>query len=553
MIKQETIDRIREQTDIVELIAGYLPLKKVGRNYRGLCPFHAERSPSFYVNPERQSYHCFGCGVGGTAISFVMAHEKLDFPEAVKHLGRRLGIAVEPEQGGGQNQALYDACEAAAGFFEAQLAKTPRAKSYLERRGLSGDTARRFRLGFAPGGTLLRSLARSRGLSEEVLLRAGLVAQREGSLVDYFFDRLMFPVFSVSGRVVGFSGRVLDDREPKYLNSPDTAVFHKGELLYGLFQAKAYIRAETPLLVEGNFDLLSLVDCGVNNVVAGLGTALTPAQALLLRRFNSSVVLCYDGDEAGRKACRRALETIISAGIDPQVALLPAGTDPDAFVREKGRAGLDVLLASRRDFVDVTVEGRRLSTISEQRQVLGEVVALLNRVSDEATRELYANKIAARFRVDKDRLLRRPTRARETPGTAARILEEKLVAAAAQNAELAGIAAELSMSEVVADPGLRAVAQLAEANCGQPGYGPGMLMDMVEDEETRRRIAGWTFGSGMPTAVEFREKVRSFRSAWLGRMVGAAHRAGDEQRAQKLLEEQGELKKAIVRERSSRR
>ncbi|MBM3316204.1 DNA primase, partial [candidate division WOR-3 bacterium] len=334
MIKQDVIDRVREQTDIVELIGSYLQLKRVGRNYRGLCPFHAERSPSFYVNPERQSYHCFGCGTGGTAFSFVMAHEKLEFPEAVRSLAKRLGIEVETEAGPGRNQPLYDAGEAVAGFFERQLGENPRAREYVARRGLRPETVKRFRLGFAPGGNRLRAEAGKLGLAEDVLVRAGVLAQRDAGLGDYFFNRVMFPVFSVGGRIVGFSGRVLDDREPKYLNSPDTPVFHKGELLYGLFQAKGYIRAQLPVLVEGNFDLLALADRGIDNVVATLGTALTPTQAATLRRFNPRVCLCYDGDQAGRKACRRALEVVLAAGIDPQVAVLPDGTDPDSYVRQ---------------------------------------------------------------------------------------------------------------------------------------------------------------------------------------------------------------------------
>ncbi|MBM3323627.1 DNA primase, partial [candidate division WOR-3 bacterium] len=283
MIKPETIEQVRTSTDIVELVGGYLPLKRVGRNYRGLCPFHSERSPSFYVNPERQTYHCFGCGAGGSAINFVMVTEKLEFPEAVRFLAKRLGITVEEDRMPGRNQALYDACEQAAVFYEQQLARSSSAQAYLERRGLGRETVRRFRLGYAPPGNVLRGQAKRRGLAEVTLVSAGLLVKREEGLTDYFYDRVMFPVFSLSGKVIGFGARVMGDSEPKYLNSPDTAVFRKGDILYGVFQTKAYLREAVPILVEGNFDLLSLVNAGVNHVVAGLGTALTPAQAQLLR------------------------------------------------------------------------------------------------------------------------------------------------------------------------------------------------------------------------------------------------------------------------------
>ena len=555
MIKQEIIEQVRAATDIVDLVAGYLPLKKVGQNYRGLCPFHSERSPSFYVNPARQTYHCFGCGVGGSAINLVMALEKLEFPEAVRFLAKRVGITVETEAGTGKNQVLYDACEQAAAFYETQLAKSETGRAYIERRGLSAETVRRFRLGFAPAGNLLRGQLSRRSWSEDALVRSGLLVRRDDGLHDYFYGRVMFPIFSLSGKVIAFGGRVLDASEPKYLNSPDSPVFRKGDNLYGLFQAKAYIREEVPVLVEGNFDMLSLVDKGINRVVAGLGTALTPAQSQLLRRYNGRVMLCYDGDAAGRKACRRSIEVLLAAGVDPQVVLLPAGQDPDSYVREHGRDGFLVLEREAQDFVDFVTSGKDLSSVAGQRSVLAELVALLRLIADDATRELYANRISDRFRVDKRSLLQGAVDRQRGPGRKSTHLEELLAGAVTQNRELAQLARELKLSESLEDDSLRAVVRLAEEHCDRADYGPGVLMEMIEDEATRHRVAEWTFlDASMPSDKTLQQacaRMRRVRAAWLQRQADAASRRGDSEQANALYEEGTRLLGSALTERSN--
>ncbi len=556
MIKQEVIERIRQETDIVELINSYVPLKKVGRYYRGLCPFHAERSPSFYVSPERQSYHCFGCGAGGTAITFVMAYEKLEFPEAVRFLGKRLGITVEEERRGGDSAFIYEVCEKATRFFEECLVKFSVAQKYLAERGLSANTVRRFRLGFAPGGNILRGAASRIGISETGLLRAGLVVKREDGLIDYFRERIIFPIFSLSGKVIGFGGRVLGDGEPKYLNSPDTPIFRKGENLYGIFQAKAYIRENVPILVEGNFDLLALVEQGINNVVAGLGTALTPAQAALLRRYNQEVILCYDGDEAGGNACRRSLEILLRAGIDPQIVILPTGFDPDSYIRQGGKDSFFNRLAERKDFVDFIVMERNLDTVAKKRVVLNELVSLLKVMADETARELYVNRISDMFRIDRNRLFNlvnnsSPDRheANLSKERSSQQLEEKLVAAAVLERDFARIAQEFSLSDTVENETLKKIARLAEENWESDTYGPSFLMDLTDDEAVRSRIARWTFsefmGVSLPSIEEFRNRVKRFRSQWLHRQIKLATEEGDEVRIDALLKERNRLLKDI--------
>ncbi len=554
MIKPEIIERIRQETDIVDLIGSYVPLKKMGRYYRGLCPFHTERSPSFYVSPERQSYHCFGCGAGGTAITFVMVYEKLEFPEAVRFLAKRLGIKVEEEHFSGENTFIYDACEKAARFFEECLVKSTAAQRYLAERGLSANTVRRFRLGFAPGGNLLRGAALRLGISEAGLLRAGLVVKRDDGLIDYFRERIIFPIFSVSGRVIGFGGRVLGNGEPKYLNSPDTTIFRKGEILYGIFQAKAYIKERVPILVEGNFDLLTLVEQGFNNVVAGLGTALTPAQATLLRRYNQEIILCYDGDEAGRKACRRSLEVLFRAGIDPQVVVLPSGFDPDSYMRQMGKESFLARMEEREDFVAFVVDGRRLDSVSAKREILNELTALLRVMVDDTSRELYINRIAEMFKIDRvrlDNIVKTGDPARDKASTKRRCgqLEEKLVAAVVLEKEFARIAYEFALSEILEDETLKKIARLVEENWKKDDYGPGLLMDLAEDDVVRSRIAQWTFPDFMelalPSIDEFRNRVRRFRSQWLHNQIKVAIENGDEIRAESLLKERNRLLKDI--------
>jgi DNA primase len=550
MIKPEIVERVRQETDIVALIGSYVQLKKTGKYYRGLCPFHSERSPSFYVSPERQVFHCFGCGAGGTAITFVMRYEKLEFPAAVRLLARRLGIKVEDEASGGKYQLLYDVCEKVARFYEQMLLKSEVARGYLSQRGLTSNTIKRFRLGFAPGGNYLRGQSAKLGLNDELLVKAGLVISIDTGLVDYFRERVIFPIFSLSGKVIGFGGRVLDNSEPKYLNSPDTPIFHKGENLYGIFQAKAYIRDEIPVLVEGNFDLLSLAEKGINNVVASLGTALTNEQALLLRRFNQQVILCYDGDEAGRKACRRSIETLLKVGVDPQVVILPAGEDPDSIVRKQGKDGFKALLEGKVDFVDFILKDKKLNSVIEQRTAVKELAGLVQLIPDDVTRDLYANRIARIFKIEPNRLL--------TGGQIVSIgtvppvdnenrRAEQLLAAAVRERELARILKEFSVSELITQDELKKIARMLEEHCDDEDYSPSRLMDLIDDEQVSSKIASWIFREEkIPSVAEFRNQVCNYRARWLHRELERAYNLGDNERVEQLIREKNRLRQKIA-------
>lgn len=459
MISPQVVDQVRQATEIVGLIGEYLPLKRVGDRYRALCPFHSERTPSFYISPKRQIYHCFGCGATGNAITFLMRYESLSFPEAVRRLAERAGIRVEFEPRDPELTPLYEANEFAAQFFTAQL-EGP-ARQYLESRGLSRDVIERFRLGYAPGGNRLFGEARRRGWDPKTLEQAGLIEERDGGYRDRFWERVIFPIFSLSGRVIGFGGRVLDEaRAPKYLNSPDTKLFKKGENLYGLYQAREKIVRSGGLVVEGYFDLLALHQNGFGNAVATLGTALTPAQGRLLRRFSEKAVILFDCDPAGLQAAHRALKVLLDANLDPRVALIDPGTDPDTFLMTKGPEEFSKLVSKAQDFVDFCYNHRRPQGVEEEADLISELLDYVSLIRDEVRRELWLKRIADRSGVSFGVLARRVSPRRELHlGKPERLLglEEKIVLSALSGPELAEIARKELRLEDIQDEGLREI------------------------------------------------------------------------------------------------
>ncbi|OGI46418.1 MAG: DNA primase [Candidatus Muproteobacteria bacterium RBG_16_65_34] len=358
-IPKPFIDEIILRTDIVDVIDTRVPLKKAGKDYKACCPFHEEKTPSFTVSPDKQFYHCFGCGAHGTAIGFLMEYERMSFQEAVEDLARRAGLTV-PYEGGAapaaeQGTDLLDVSREAARYYRAQLRDHPqavRAVEYLKERGVTGEIAKEFELGFAPDGwdNLLRALGKDEA-AREMLARAGLAVKKEGGgYYDRFRNRIMFPIHDYRGRIVGFGGRVLGKEEPKYLNSPETPLFHKGRELYGLFRARDAIKREgRALVVEGYMDVVALTQYGVDNAVATLGTATTRDHLERLFRYTPEVVFCFDGDRAGREAAWRALETALPALHDGRQAsflFLPEGEDPDTLVRKEGREAFLARLAT---------------------------------------------------------------------------------------------------------------------------------------------------------------------------------------------------------------
>ncbi|ACO80804.1 DNA primase [Azotobacter vinelandii CA] len=354
LIPQGFIDDLLNRTDIVEVIGSRVQLKKTGRNYSACCPFHQEKTPSFTVSPDKQFYYCFGCGAGGNALGFLMDHDHLEFPQAVEELARRAGLEVPREERGGPHQPrqsadspLYPLLATAADYYRQALKSHPArqvAVDYLKGRGLSGVIARDFALGFAPPGwdNLLKHLGGD-ALQQKAMIEAGLLIENAetGRRYDRFRDRVIFPIRDSRGRVIAFGGRVLGDDKPKYLNSPETPVFHKGQELYGLFEARRHNRdLDEIIVVEGYMDVIALAQQGLRNAVATLGTATSEEHLKRLFRLVPSVLFCFDGDQAGRKAAWRALEATLPSLQDGRRArflFLPEGEDPDSLVRAEGR------------------------------------------------------------------------------------------------------------------------------------------------------------------------------------------------------------------------
>ena len=442
MIPQETIEQVAAASDIVEVIGSYVPLKRAGSTYKARCPFHQEKSPSFTVNPARQMFKCFGCGVGGSVFKFVTMFTNIDFPSAVRMLAERAGIPIieefsgrsEEERGAGQvRRQLLKLHAETAEWFHRNLMKAQHAqhaRDYLKTRGLSAEVAARWKLGYAPDSwdTLMR-WAEGNGYRRDELVQSGLVKARDedeggsgqGGAYDRFRDRLMFPISNEVGEVIAFSGRILtaDAKGAKYVNSPESPIFTKGKVLFGLHMAKrALLEKKFAIVCEGQIDLITAFEAGIQNVTAPQGTAFTEQQARLLKRHADEVVLCFDADNAGQQAAEKSLPALLEANVTVRVATMPAGEDPDSLIRNHGAEAFSERIAQARDFFDFQID--RLSKefdVDTPRgkaqfcRKLAESVALL---TDNVLREAVVGKISSRVGVspsDFRALLRRKPRA----------------------------------------------------------------------------------------------------------------------------------------------
>ena len=419
LFPQSFIDDLKQQADIVVVIQDYVSLKKLGANYKGLCPFHGEKTPSFQVTRDKGFFHCFGCGVGGDVIKFLELHEKIGFADAVKQLAQRFGMNLPELEGSDEERAnaaerenLLKVHESAAAWFAAQLTSPAgiRIRKQIAARGVTDGTSNTLRLGFAPPGRHgLREALLAQGYSQALLLRAGLLVQRDdGSVVDRFRNRLMIPICRDTGPVIAFGGRAVEaDQQPKYLNSPETPIYSKSRTLYGLNLAKGAIRhGKFAVLVEGYFDFAQVYQAGLEAVVASCGTALTSQQAQLLRRFTSKVVLSFDPDAAGQGAAAKSCELLVSEGFEVNVATLPAGEDPDTFVRRHGPQGYRQQLSGSRPYLEYLLDraaaGRDLNSDEGRVKFLTDLLPVAGRIPDAAMRDLFADRLAHKARVTDD-------------------------------------------------------------------------------------------------------------------------------------------------------
>ncbi|MCY3736272.1 MAG: DNA primase [Gemmatimonadaceae bacterium] len=566
-IPRDTIERVKAATDIVEVVSEHVQLRQQGRNWLGLCPFHNENTPSFNVNPELQIYHCFGCGVGGDIFKFLQEIDKVSFFEALTLLAGRAGISLPRSAGAAagdeRNDRLFGANELAAKYFQYMLRRPEGAAAlrYLHRRGVTDETAEAFRLGYAPGGwTSFLDMATKprRGFRAEELEQAGLALPgRSGrGHYDRFRDRVVFPITNLSGRTIGFGARALrDDDEPKYLNSPETPIYHKSGVLYGMAAARESIRRRrTALVVEGYMDVVGLAQHGTTHVVASSGTSLTPGHARLLGRYAERVVLLFDGDAAGGTAAERGVEVLLGTELDTRIATLPAGQDPDSFVRREGGAGaLEELVESAPPALDVYLDRMAaavdLTSVAGRVRAVDRLVPLFSQCREEVRRDLMLRRVAQRFEVDEQALRRdvaaamsRPRRARpeepeaqaprpRTAGGAPKPatgseLERQFVGLLLQHPELIGRSREHLASELFADADVRRLVDYLTGHPPEDGHVDLTALLNQVDEDLRRLVSTCAMESFDPGHVEelWSDHMHRLRRADLTRRIEDATR-----------------------------
>lgn len=432
MIDRSTVDRILDAAVITDVIGGFVSLRRRGSNYIACCPFHNEKTPSFSVSPSKGIFKCFGCGKAGNVVTFIMEHEHLSYTEALKFLGKKYGIEVRDKEETAEelalrqrHESLLAVSEYAAGFFSETLFRDPMGQAvglsyFRDVRGFTEETVRKFGLGYAPGGNRLSEKAVQAGYRPEFLIATGLSVERQnGSLADRFYDRVIFPIHSLSGRVIAFGGRTLrtDKSVAKYVNSPETEIYSKSHSLYGIFQARNAIgRMDKCYLVEGYTDVISLHQAGIENVVASSGTSLTTGQIRLIRRFTQKVTVLYDGDAAGIKASLRGIDMLLEEGMEVKVVLFPDGDDPDSFARKHQAEEIyDFLNRHEQDFIsfkyDLLSEDIARDPIRKA-ELIHEIIRTISLIPDQIVRTVYAEESARRLEVKQELLLSEIAKAR---------------------------------------------------------------------------------------------------------------------------------------------
>ncbi|ODS61984.1 MULTISPECIES: DNA primase [unclassified Arenimonas] len=549
------IDDLLARTDIVEVVGSRVPLKRQGREYSARCPFHDERSPSFTVSPTKQFYHCFGCGAHGTAISFLMNYDRLEFLDAVEELAKRAGMEVPRDtrqrNESGESRELYAAVDAAAKFFQQQLRSSTKARAYLERRGVDAENQARFGIGYAPEGW--EGLKSALGTDERrlaLLEKVGLFSRNDaGRVYDKFRDRVMFPIHDRRGRVIAFGGRVLEkDDGPKYLNSPETPLFHKGRELYGLWQVRqAHSKIPRLVVVEGYMDVVALFQYGVNTAVATLGTATTPDHAELLFRNAADVYFCFDGDRAGRGAAWKALESVLPRMRDGRQAFflfLPEGEDPDTIVRKEGAAGFDARLAQAMPlsefFYNELSKDVNLAGMEGKARLAERAKPLLAGIPDGAFRDLMLQRLTELTGVGRREEATPP--ARPTPsmrpgrgGAPApkRSLVRTAIALLLQKPALAEAIEPPYLFGALRQPGIPLLVELVQLAKDRPGITTGAVLEHFagrEEEAALQKLALQAFPGD--------------EAGWRAEIVDALAQLDRQVRAQRVEELQARIREA---------
>lgn len=510
-IPKEKIDEVRERANIVQVISEYLPLTKRGQNHLGLCPFHSEKTPSFTVSETKGIYYCFGCNSTGNVITFLMKRDGMSFPDAVRSLAKRYGVNIPEVQRSGPDprDLVYQALRASMEYFLREL-KGPggdEAREYIKRRGFEGEIAQRFNLGYAPDvWEGLSGFLRKKGVAPDAALSSGVVIKKEKGVYDRFRGRVVFPITDVRGRIVGFGGRSINGKDPKYLNSPESQVFRKGETLYGFYQAKQQMASAGAIFVEGYFDLLALHKHGFTNAVATMGTALTKEHLRLVKAYTNTVYALFDSDAAGRNASIRALNIAIDEEMDLRSVTLKGGKDPDEFLVKFGAEAMKEAIAKAEPLMEFFLKDLSgsldLKTPAGKRKYLDAAVPMLSRIRNVAERGHYAAFVAAVLNIPQESVyealkipqgnaeksVRRAMEAVDSKG--ARLSELTVLKVVSRHPELMSDAVTVAV-ESFSDPVLKKAGSIIAGSISQSKpLDASSLMDEADDEPTRTLIAG---------------------------------------------------------------
>ncbi|ORU90655.1 MAG: DNA primase [Cycloclasticus sp. symbiont of Poecilosclerida sp. M] len=507
-IPQNFIDDLLARTDVVDVIDGLVPLKKKGANYSACCPFHNEKTPSFTVSQDKQFYHCFGCGANGSAIGFLMDFSHLEFVEAIEELASRAGVEVVRENDGGTYQPkvgfppLYELNEKVSAFFQQQLREhsaATAAVNYLKQRGISGRVAKNFQLGFAPPGwsAVLSQFGEDEAQKKQLLELGLIVTNENDKTYDRFRDRIIFPIRNKRGAVIGFGGRVLGDDSPKYLNSPETPLYHKGREVYGLYEAsQASSKLQCFVLVEGYLDVIALHESGLPYAVAALGTAITREQVDLLFRTASEIVICMDGDSAGQKASWRAVVNALPAlksGRQIKILLLPTGEDPDSLVRGEGKEKFEQRIEEATPlseyFFDTLAKEHPLSALEGRASFLEQAKPLVDLIPKSAFSQMMKKQLATLAQVDSVGAVSRRPRVRANTGKKQPSSIRQLITLLLHNP---GFASKIDSEETWLDmeqPGMSVLCQILEIAQGSPELSAAMLLERFRGQENEKTIA----------------------------------------------------------------
>ncbi|VAX21434.1 DNA primase [hydrothermal vent metagenome] len=525
-IPDHIIDDVRIRADIVEVVSEYLPLKKAGANYRCLCPFHEEKTPSFNVNPAKQIFHCFGCGEGGNVFTFIIKHEKASFPEAVRMLAKRYGVDI-PEDGGeersGEFEKLYSVISAASDYYHAVLknqAKSSPVWRYITKRGITPEIIEKFNLGWAPDAwDSATGHLNDKGFDNKILEKAGVSSlSSRNTYIDRFRARLMFPINNPGGKTIAFGGRLIDSdpKGAKYINSPETPIYHKSKVLFGFDLARDSARKEGKMVVvEGYMDVIALRKAGINNCVACSGAAFTPGQAELIKRICDNVVMLFDSDKAGVEAAKKGGAILLGHAMRPKALILPDAKDPDEFLASHKPEELTRLIDNSPPFleflIEMAVRNADLSGIDGRIAAIGQVIPYLKRVKDEVERAHYIQLLAERTRTDHDALRRQVAREWTGPeeikkglapqkkrASAGMMAEKMLVRLLLNHPDLVAEAATKLETDDFSDPVLKAVFALIISNAGKhSATTPADMINLSNDENLKRFISALTMEEEM--------------------------------------------------------